>query len=140
MTFAPGVTSQTVDVATIEDLIDEPNETFNVDLSNVTSGANLADSQGVGTILDDDGTPSITINDVTVTEGVDANAVFTLTLTNLSASDVTVNYATADNTALQPGDYTATSGTATIPAGSLSTTVSVPIVDDAVSELRRRSW
>ncbi len=79
-------------------------------------------------------TPLITIDDVTVTEGVDADAVFTITLSNPSASDVTVNYATADNTAVQPGDYTAVSGTATIPAGSLSTTVSVPIVDDTVSE------
>ncbi|RLE36850.1 hypothetical protein DRJ23_06755, partial [Candidatus Acetothermia bacterium] len=133
VTFPAGSTSQTVTVDTIEDLIDEPNETFNVDLSN-PSGATIADLQGVGTILDDDGAPQITIDDVTVTEGVDANAVFTISLTNPSASDVTVDYATADGTALQPGDYTAASGTATIPAGSLTTTVSVPIVDDAVSE------
>ena len=139
LTFAPGETSKQVQVTTVEDAVDEPDETFLLNLSNAVN-ATIADDQGVGTILDDDGTPSIVVDDVWVTEGVDANAVFTLALSNPSASNVTVYYATADNTATQPGDYTATSGTAMIPAGSLSTTVSVPIVDDAVSEPTESSY
>src|SRR4029078_3813211 len=54
-------------------------------------------------------TTDIVINDVTVTEGdggtVSAN--FTVTLTSPSASTVTVDYATANNTAVAPGDYNA---------------------------------
>ena len=50
------------------DTLDEANETFFVNLS-APSNATIADGQGVGTITDDDATPSLSINDVTVTEG-----------------------------------------------------------------------
>ena len=46
----------------------EPNETFVVNLSGA-GNATIADAQGQGTITNDDGTPSLTINDVSVTEG-----------------------------------------------------------------------
>jgi len=55
------------------------------------------------------------INDVSLMEG-DAgttNADFTVTLSAPSGRNVTVNYATANSTATQPGDYTSTSGTLT---------------------------
>jgi hypothetical protein len=56
--------------------------------------------------------PEITINNVTVTEGNagTVNANFTVTLSALSGSTVTVNYATADGTATAPADYQSTSG------------------------------
>ena len=50
------------------DLLDEANETFNVNLANATNAA-IGDGQGIGTITDDDATPSLAIGDVTVTEG-----------------------------------------------------------------------
>lgn len=53
LTFAPGETTKTVTVDVVGDILDEPNETFTVNLSNVT-GATIADGQGVGTIVDDD--------------------------------------------------------------------------------------
>jgi len=53
LTFAPGVTSQTVSIAVLGDTIYEGNETFLVGLANV-AGALIADGQGVGTILDND--------------------------------------------------------------------------------------
>jgi len=40
-------------VAVIGDIVAEPNETFFVNLSNPTN-ATIADSQGVGTIVDND--------------------------------------------------------------------------------------
>jgi hypothetical protein len=48
--------SRTVTVQVSGDTIDEPDETFQVALSN-PSGATIADGTGVGTILDDDGPP-----------------------------------------------------------------------------------
>jgi hypothetical protein len=51
--FAPGETSQQIPVPVIGDIIDEPDETFTLELSNPT-GATIADGQGVATILDDD--------------------------------------------------------------------------------------
>ena len=79
--------------------------------------------QGTGTI-------GISINDVTVNENA-GNAVFAITLSSTSGSNITVDYATADNTATTAdNDYTNTTGTATVTSGSLTTTVSVPIIND----------
>jgi Calx-beta domain len=58
VTFAPGDTEETVTVQVNGDTVDEPDETFNVDLSNAQGGgATIADDQGVGTITDDDPPP-----------------------------------------------------------------------------------
>ena len=58
LTFNPGETTKTVTVTVNGDLLDEPNETFFLNLTNATN-ATLADGQAVGTITDDDGTPEI---------------------------------------------------------------------------------
>lgn len=71
-------------------------------------------------------------NDGAVTEG--GSSVFTVTKTGTAAGTLTVNYATANGTAVAPGDYTATSGTLTFLAGETSKTVSVPTIDDTVVE------
>ena len=78
--------------------------------------------------------PLLTVDDVTVTEGEDATADFTVRLTPAATATVTVDYATEDVSAMEPGDYTATSGTLTFDAGETEKTVSVPIVDDSVED------
>ncbi len=54
LTFLPGETTKPVNVTVDGDTVIEPDETFTVDLSAATN-ANLANSQGVGTIINDDG-------------------------------------------------------------------------------------
>jgi hypothetical protein len=54
LTFQPGQTSKPIPVTVNGDIVDEPNETFTVTLSNPTGGAALGDGQGTGTITDDD--------------------------------------------------------------------------------------
>ena len=54
LNFPAGVTSQTVTVSVFGDTRNEPDETFFVSLSQPTN-ATIADPQGVGTILNDDG-------------------------------------------------------------------------------------
>jgi len=54
LTFLAGVTSQPIVVPVVGDTLAEPDETFYVQLSGA-AGAAIADSPGVGTILDDDG-------------------------------------------------------------------------------------
>ena len=56
ITFAPGVTNQTIAVAVIGNTIVEPNKTFFVNLSNPINGT-VARSQATGTIINDDGLP-----------------------------------------------------------------------------------
>jgi hypothetical protein len=60
---------------------------------------------------------------------------FVVTLSTAPAlAPVTVQYATANGTAVAPGDYLATSGTVTFPVGSSSATVNVTIVGDQLKE------
>jgi uncharacterized repeat protein (TIGR01451 family) len=54
LTLAPGTTSAPLSVAVVGDVLDEPDENFLVNLSS-PGGATLADGQGIGRILDDDG-------------------------------------------------------------------------------------
>jgi len=135
LTFAPGITNQAVTVNVFGDTLSEANETFLVNLSGATNAA-IADGQGVGTIVNDDGQPSLTINDVTVTEGNSgtANAVFTVNLSPTSGQTVTVNFATADGTATAGSDYVATNGTLTFAPGASSLTMAVRVNGDALVE------
>lgn len=117
------------------DVPNEPSETFFVNVTNVVN-AIVVDAQGIGTILNDDPQPSLSINDVTVVEGNSGttNAVFTVTLSAASGQTVGVNYATADGTATQPADYTSTSGTLTFTPGQTTRTITVPVVGETVPE------
>lgn len=133
-----GQNAAAINVTVIADSDDEPEETFAVNLSNA-SGASIGDNQGIGTIQNDDSPlPQVSIDDVALTEGDNgtANATFTLSIDQApSGADVVVGFATADATAVQPGDYTSTSGQVTFPIGSTaSQQVSVPVVGDCSIE------
>ena len=78
--------------------------------------------------------PDLNINDVTVAEAAGAMAQFTVTMSEASTQAVTVDYVTANGTALAGSDYTTTSGTLTIPVNTLTGTISVPVLNDAVAE------
>ncbi len=99
----------------------ETNETFFVNVTN-TTGATVTDGQGQGTVVNDDAAPNLTINDVSLNEGSAGTTNFSFTV-SLSApapaGGVTFDIATANGTAVAPGDYAAQSLTGqTIPAGS----------------------
>jgi hypothetical protein len=134
LTFAPGETTKTVTVPVNGETVCESDETFLVNLSNVT-GATIVDGQGQGTIVNDD-TCGLSINDVTVTEGNSGvtNAAFAVSLAQASANPVTVDFATADNTATTPSDYTAASGTLTFAPGETTKTITVLVNGDTLVE------
>lgn len=67
-----------------------------------------------------------------VTEG--ANSVFTITKTGTATTSLTVSYATANATAVAPGDYTAKSGSLTFTTAQTQQTVSVTTIDDTTVE------
>lgn len=135
LTFNPGETTKTISVAVLGDLIDEYDETFTVQLSNST-GALVFTPQAVGTILDNDAPPQITISDVTMKEGK-ANTytsfVFTVSLSAPSEKTVTVNYQTADGTATAGGkqaDYYSAGGYVTFNPGETTKTITITVVGD----------
>jgi uncharacterized protein (TIGR03437 family) len=102
-TIPSGQQTYTFDVTVNGDTDVESDETFFVNVSNVT-GANVLDGQGVGTIQNDDSAPlpTLTINDVSMAEGNSGTTTFSFTI-NLSSpagpGGVSFNIATADGTA-----------------------------------------
>jgi hypothetical protein len=66
-TIPAGFSTYTFDVTVNGDLCPEPNETFFVNVTNVT-GATLMDAQGQGTIQNDDNSPSITVTETSGTQ------------------------------------------------------------------------
>ena len=135
LTFNPGEVSKTITIAIKGDLLDEVNERFRVNLSNVIN-ATISDSQGIGTITDDDATPSFRINNVSLSEGNNGtkNATFTVSLSAASGRTTSVNFATANGTAIAGSDYTATSGILTFAPGETSKTINVAILGDTIIE------
>lgn len=81
-------------------------------------------------------TIGFSVNDVTQAEG-DAgttNFMFTVTLSTASNQTVSVQYATADGSAVASSDYAAASGTLSFAAGVTSMTVTVSVNGDTTSE------
>ena len=137
LTFTPGQTTKTVDVPVVNDALDEADETFTLVLSG-PSNAVLGDGSGAAKIIDFDDPPSMSIGDVTVTEGTGpgtTNAVFTVTLSAASGQAVSAAYATSNGTATQPADYTQTTGTVSFSAGQTTRTISVPVTRDSFDEV-----
>ena len=134
LTFRPGRQDEAVHVRTVNDNVRESTEDFRVTLRNA-SGAAIRDGTATGTIDDDDagveGTASLTISNVTVTEG--DPAVFTARLAGNAAQSVTVRYDTVDGTAVAGSDYTDTSGSLTLAPGGTET-ISVDTTEDTDAE------
>jgi Calx-beta domain-containing protein len=66
LTFAPGETTRTILVRTLDDTTGEPTESFTLTLSNPV-GATIADGTGVGTILDNE-TKFFVVDDATANQ------------------------------------------------------------------------
>ena len=133
LTFAAGDTSETFTVATLEDSVDEVDETFTVTLSNASGATLPADATATGTITDDD-QAALAIADAGADEGDEIT--FTVTLDPVSSREVTVDWATSvasGDTAVQ-ADFTADSGTLTFAAGDSSKTFTVATVEETTSE------
>lgn len=137
LTFNPGQSlSQTVAVTVNGDALNEPNETFTLQLSGVV-GAVIGDPSGQATIVDPSAPPSLTIADAVVGEGAGTVAL-QVTKTGSTTQTVTVNYA-GQSGANFPGatigaDFTLASGTLSFAPGETSKTITVAITDDTTPE------
>ena len=134
LTFSPGQTSKQVTVNIKGDTSREANETFAVNLSAAT-GATLFDGQGLGTLLNDDGSV-LKINAVAKLEGNSGLTPFNfvVSLSAPSTTTVTVRYATANGQAIAGSDYVARSGLLTFSPGQTSKTVAIAVKGDTVKE------
>ena len=138
LTFrAGGARARTLAVPLVNDLLDEADESFEVELSSALH-ATLARARATGTIEDDDPAPELRIADRSALESA-GQMEFTVELSAASGRQVTVSYATAAGTAAGTAtegvDYTRTVGALTFQPGALSQTLAVPMLDDALDEV-----
>jgi ELWxxDGT repeat protein/VCBS repeat-containing protein len=138
LSFAPGEATKTVTVAITGDTAYEKNETFKVVLSAPT-GATLSDGTGIGTIVNDDPTAYLGVNDVSLTEGVASTtttATFTVTRSGNTSGAASVKVRTTNGTATAAsGDYVAVPlTTVNFADGQATATVNVTVNGDNTHE------
>ncbi len=134
--FAPGQTSQAVTVPIVTDALDEPWETFGLGLS-LSQAAAISDANAQGLIQDDDPPPALSVSDASGPEGQAGWTLqaFEVGLTGLSASTVSVSYATAPGSATAGADYQPVAGTLSwAPGTGAPKTVWVPVAGDRLAE------
>jgi predicted extracellular nuclease len=138
-TFAPGSTTATVTVPTVDDALDELDETFTASLGAVTGPATVADGggTGTGTIVDNDPSPTVRAFDALVVEGNTGTRVVRVPvrLSTASGRTVTVAWATQALTASAGSDFVAASGTVTFAPGQTQGFADVTIIGDRRREL-----
>jgi concanavalin A-like lectin/glucanase superfamily protein/Calx-beta domain-containing protein/fibronectin type III domain protein len=144
LTWAAGNTSDKyIDVTVNGDTKHEPDQKFYVNLSG-PSEATISDSQGEGTIENDDKVPlpSLCISDVTQTEGDIGAKVFSFEvgMSGSNSQGISVDYATWDGSATtSDNDYESESGTLTWAVGDTSNQyVNVTVNGDTKYETNER--
>ncbi|WP_310461073.1 Calx-beta domain-containing protein [Sphaerotilus sp.] len=133
VTVPPGTDTVIIRIPTVNDGFKEPAETITLD---VKVPADTTTTQGVGTINPNPDETVIGVSiagpaDVTETVG---NAAYTVTLSDKSATAITVQVKTADGVAKAGSDYTAVNQTLTFAPGETTKTVLVPITNDTTFE------
>jgi hypothetical protein len=128
--------AQTIQVQVKGDTLHENDEAFTVTLDTPLNTTISGSASSSVTILDDDAAPPITIHGKRQPEGDIGNTAmrFKLTIPTVSGLPVSVDYQTANGTALGGKDFVKRHGTATIAAGKKSTFINVPIKGDTVVE------
>ncbi len=135
LTFPSGVSSKTFDVATTADGVVQGSRTVNLFLANAT-GAVIGTNMAPLTIQDNDvgGVVKFATAAVSVLEGTQAN--LTLTRSGGMGGNVTVQWATADGTAVGnlTGDYFPASGTVTFGPNEVSKQITVSTISEGIAE------
>jgi VCBS repeat-containing protein len=150
LSFAPGEVNKTVSVAVNGDTVNEPNETFFVNLSNAQN-ASIADNQGIGSIQNDD-SPVVQFSSSAYGASEGAGHVdIIITRTGDTSATISVDYQTSDLFTAFPAnqnpcqassnghasdrcDYTTAAGTLRFASGETQKTIQVVITDDAYVE------
>jgi hypothetical protein len=141
LTFGAGERSLTFQVPIANDGVADGLETVNLTLSNPgPAGATTLGTRQTAVLRIFDGSAAVGFSATTYTvrEGA-ASATITVELTGVTATPVTVDFATSDGTAIDGFDYSARSGTLTFPPGGTPTSVrtrmfTVPIRPDTIAE------
>ncbi|MEO2014676.1 MAG: Calx-beta domain-containing protein, partial [Fuerstiella sp.] len=132
--ISAGSLSGSVDVTAVQDLLDEIDEDVVVDITNVDFAVAVI-SQATTIILDDDVLPTLSIgvdNGTIVEDG--GVAIFTVSLSEVSGRDVTVNLSLAGLAVGGGDDFSSPAPVVLIPAGALAAVFTVTADDDTLDE------
>ena len=133
VTFADGEKSKSFSILILDDNIVEPDEDFTVTLYQASGGATLTSTTNATVkILDDDGLPYVRFSVTNFVAGeTETNAVITVVRSGLPTNAVSVQFTTANGTALAGLNYLPTNNTLVWPVGDgLPKTFLVPVLND----------
>ena len=131
--FPAGTTSQTVAVTVLGyglngDGTYQGTVTVGLSLDTPTGGAVIARPAGTGFIASHSAAPVLSVTAAPANENAGTLTV-TATVSGASAIDSSVRYTTENGTARAGLNYSATAGTLTIPAGSTTATIQIPVIN-----------
>lgn len=133
-------TNQPVAFHGADDMIVDGTKTANVNLGTAQSSDGKYNNMSVGSVtvsnLDNEPVPSVSIADAAVVEGDfgTQNISFLVSVDYASESQITVDWASSDDTASQGPDYIAANGTVTFTALDQAETVAVSVKGDFANE------
>lgn len=122
-------------ISITDDVIQESNETFTIQISNGTGYQVEGSTNATYTISDDDHPRKIYFSSASSSgsESVTSGNI-AVNISTTSANNVTVNYQVTGGTATSGTDYTLASGTLTIPPGQSSGNISFSVTNDNTIE------
>jgi hypothetical protein len=135
VTIPAGATTANISIPVINDILVEGNETVIVTLTSITSGlATLGTPVAATNTIADNDAPVVTIaNTTNGNEAGPVNGVMTVTQTAIATTPIVISY-TVSGTATSGADFTALSGSVTIPAGATTATITIPTINDLIIE------
>ena len=136
--FANGEASQTITLTLINDSTFEDNESFFLQLSSPTDGAELGEMALITITIADDDLPNPgrfewSVASATIDENT-ATIEITVIRSNGSDGAVGVDYTTADLSATAGDDYLPQAGTLYFANGETSQTITLTLIDDSIFE------
>jgi hypothetical protein len=128
-------TAASINLTAVQDAIYEGNETVIIDISSVTNGTESGVQQSTVTITDDDAIPSLSMAWSHTSIGETASDTSRLTITQSAVSGLA---ATASVLAVGSGtlntDYSLSTTSITIPAGSTTASLKLTVIPDVIYE------
>lgn len=127
------ISSFVIDI--LEDTITEGSEYFTINITGVSPNAQIGENSSITVTITDLELSSNLVSITAVADGAEpgSNGQLKVSLSEVAATDTVISYSVS-GTATGGSDYIALPGTITIPAGSLSTTIDLTVLDDAYLE------
>jgi len=136
LSIPAGQTAASVLLTSLDDLLDETNESIVIDLLDVSGATSNGTQQLVATIQDDDDTitPVVQLAQATRTVSENIGAInIVVTLSSPAGQSISVPFALGGS-ATSGSDYTISSSPLSIPAGQTSAAITLTILDDGTDE------